>query len=103
MAKELTFKEALRAIKGMKCEHMLVENFINNYDQAYETICRWLDGHPLKTRKQDFLEKYPDAPMLDGKPTFCCRNIGYMISDKDCCGQDCYECWNKSIDEDEKK
>lgn len=100
MSKELTFKEALRAIKGMKSKHMLVENLINNYDQTYETICRWLDGHPLKTRKQDFIEKFPNAKILsDGTPNVCCEDLGYC-EDEETCKGDCNECWNKAIDED---
>ena len=100
MRKELTFREALRAIKGMKSEHMLVENLINNYDQTYETICRWIDGHPLKTRKQDFIEKFPNAKLLyDGTPRACCEDFGYNEDSRNCNGM-CAYCWNKAIDED---
>lgn len=100
MSKELTFKEALRAIKGMKSEHMLVENLINNYDQTYETICRWLDGHPRKTRKIEFLEKFPNAKLLyDGTPRACCEDFGYNEDSRNCNGM-CAYCWNKAIDED---
>lgn len=100
MRKELTFKEALRAAKGMGENTIIVDLLLENYQEAEETICRWLYDHPLKTRKSVLLEKYPDAPILNGKPNFCCRNIGYEISDKDYCRNDCYECWNQPIDEE---
>ena len=99
MRKELTFREALRAIKGMKSEHMLVENLINNYDKTYETICRWLDDHPLKTRKIEFLEKFPNAKLLyDGTPRACCEDFGYNEDSRNCNGM-CAYCWNKAIDD----
>ena len=63
MRKELTFKEALRAAKGMGENTIIVDLLLENYQEAEETICRWLDDHPLKTRKSDLLEKYPDAPI----------------------------------------
>lgn len=103
MRKELTFKEALRAAKGMG-EHILkVDLLLENYQETEETICRWLDGHPMKTRKQNFLEKFPNAKLLnDGMPNACCVDIGY---NEDCvtCKLKCVDCWNKPIDEDEKK
>lgn len=100
MDKELTFKEALRALKGMKSEHMLVENLINNYEQSEEIILRWLDSHPLKTRKQDFIEKFPNATLTsNGIPNVCCRDLGYEES-VGICKETCEDCWNEAIDED---
>lgn len=63
---------------------------------------QWSKEHPLRTRLQDFLEKYPNAPHSDnGTPVICCANLGY---DENwvLCNSDCVACWNKPVEEDEK-
>lgn len=103
MDKELTFKEALRAAKGMGENIIKIDLLLENYQEAEETICRWLDGHPRKTRKMEFLEKFPNAKLLhDGTPRACCEDFGYNEDSRNCNGM-CAYCWNKAIDEDEKK
>lgn len=63
-----------------------------------EFVERWSKNHPQKTRLQDFLEKYPNAPIeVDGTPKVCCENLGYS---KDCNAEvDCVSCWNKVMEE----
>jgi hypothetical protein len=99
MEKELSFREALRALKGMEIYHIVPVNVIEDYDRTEEIICRWLDEHPLKTRKQEFLEKFPNAKLLnDGTPNVCCEDIGYNEDAENCKGM-CEDCWNKLIDD----
>lgn len=72
-----------------------IENFVNIVEQ-------WSKEHPLRTRLQDFREKYPNAPHSDnGTPVICCANLGY---DENwvLCNSDCVACWNKPLEEDGK-
>lgn len=59
---------------------------------------QWSKDHPQKTRKKDFLERYPNAPIeVDGTPKACCENLGYC---KDCNAEvDCINCWNTVMEE----
>ncbi|MFR8759194.1 MAG: hypothetical protein ACLVG7_01510 [Negativibacillus sp.] len=67
-------------------------------DEIVQFVERWSKNHPQKTRLQDFLEKYPNAPIeVDGTPKVCCENLGYC---KDCNAEtDCVRCWNKAMEE----
>lgn len=61
-------------------------------------VQKWSDEHPVKTVKDDFLEKYPNALLdKDGIPTGCIRWLGYHIT----CPPAglCTECWNKPLSE----
>lgn len=101
MEKELTFREALRALKGIhgKDWFLSVGDAISFYEEYETNILAWLQNHPLKTRRHDFLEKFPNAPLyVDGTPEVCCADIGYK-ENIDICGGKCYECWNKQIDD----
>lgn len=62
-------------------------------------------NHPVKTRKEDFFEKFPNAPKdVSGMPIPCVRLCGYIQKQ---CYADCYadrerecaDCWNKELDE----
>lgn len=64
--------------------------------------------HPLRTRLQDFREKYPNAEVYpDGQPVICCARLGY----RKYCGKSfddnhkefkvCFNCWNMPVEEDE--
>jgi hypothetical protein len=58
--------------------------------EAVETVEKWSAEHPVKTRLMDFLEKYPNAPMLAGIPRHVLpKYIGY------CSTFDCLECEHK--------
>ena len=60
---------------------------------------KFIKEHPQKTMLQDFLEKYPDAPLKDdGTPYFCPHNIGYCKDASFCKGHDCKYCWNRFVE-----
>lgn len=61
---------------------------------------QWSKEHPLRTRLQDFREKYPNALLYyDGTPKPCCSDLGYC---KECPEvTTCEECWNMLVEEDE--
>ena len=61
---------------------------------------QWSKEHPLRTRLQDFREKYPNAKMCEnGLPSACCMSLGYC---KRCDDPeiDCEVCWNMPVEED---
>lgn len=69
------------------------ENFI-------EDVCMFGDDRSpedweapiVKTYKQDFLEKFPNANFESSN---ICRKMIYG-EEHDCCGTTCQECWNES-------
>ena len=56
-------------------------------DRIVPIVEKWSEEHPRKTRLQDFLEKYPNAPLNgNGIPNLVPWNVGY-------CGvASCYAC-----------
>lgn len=66
-------------------------------DAADEVVGKWSKEHPKKTFRDDFLEKFPDAPVdSSGFPNVCLMDIykgaDYKCKDED---YDCNECWNQ--------
>lgn len=56
--------------------------------------------HPPKTMLQDFLEKYPDAPLnINGDYPECCPfMLGYKKGDCIKPRGTCVECWNRPVE-----
>ena len=72
-----------------------IKKLINDVDQ-------WSKEHPQRTRLEDFKEKYPHAMMeTDGTPTICCIDLGYRQYDCDPLKENCVDCWNMPVEEDE--
>ena len=54
-------------------------------EKAVEVIQAWSDEHPVKTRLDDILEKYPKVECYDdGTPTFSPCRLGYCTECIDC-------------------
>lgn len=64
-------------------------------EEHLKILEEWDKENPQKTRLQDFLEKYPKAPMHGNSPTACACDLGYS----GVCIDDCEECWNTPIEE----
>ena len=63
---------------------------------------KWSKEHPQKTRLQDFLEKYPNAPVDgNGTPQACCEHLGYCTKSCDPFELTCKDCWDIPIGDDE--
>lgn len=69
-----------------------------------DSVEKWSSEHPAKTRLMDFLEKYPNAPMVDGIPQhvipkylgYCSTTICLACEHK----RDTYDfCWNLPLEE----
>lgn len=68
-----------------------------------DIVKQWSEKHPQKTMLQDFLEKFPNAPLdNDGIPSNCPQSLGYC-SDAYCgihpIGKICVKCWSRPLEE----
>lgn len=65
-------------------------------EKAVKIMQKWSDENPVKTRLDDFTEKYPNyfREPKDDTPNVCCRYLGYI--DK-CPLTKCSECWNMPL------
>lgn len=68
-------------------------DYIPDYPaEASAIIDKWCAEHPQKTYKQDFMEKFPNAKIIEGRPIACAHNLyGDVIT---CANQKCKDCWN---------
>ncbi|MBQ8514644.1 MAG: hypothetical protein IJ496_04540 [Ruminococcus sp.] len=78
---------------------------------ANEIISKWCAEHPehpesvseqpekpKKTYKEDFLEKFPNAPLgLTGSPHGC---VYHAYGDFGACRENCSDCWNEVMPDD---
>lgn len=77
---------------------------LQDYEAMEAAIEEWSDEHPRRTYKQDFIEKFPNAPLdkEDNTPTICPYKVGYFsYDDKPCIIGDsgiCVKCWNRSME-----
>ena len=68
------------------------------YEERVKAVENWSKEHPIKTRLQDFLEKYPDAEIDhdENRPfSICAARLGYLRVDD--CQNDCAKCWNEPL------
>lgn len=77
-----------------------------NYEEMEAKLEEWIAKHPKKTYQQDFLEKYPNAPLNNnGTPKICPYHVGYFnIDEKPCLiGSfvDCIKCWGREMECDQ--
>lgn len=109
--------EALKFLKEWKrmCEYYeckrcigcpLMKNGLCSYDgmpknydelEIHDSVVEWSINNPIKTLKDDFFEKFPDAPTLNnGYPTFYPRVIYESSYNND---KTLEECWDTPYDE----
>lgn len=55
------------------CTFCIMDN--TQVDKANEIILKWCEKHPVKTRKDKFLEIYPNANVRDGVVRVCPKDI----------------------------
>jgi hypothetical protein len=65
-----------------------------------ESVQKWSDQHPIKTRLSMFLEAFPSAKIRtkgeEVRPEVCAKEI---FGDDVLCSKNCYKCWNEQIEE----
>lgn len=77
------------------CKELLVEA----PEEADRIITEWCREHPQKTYIQDFMEKFPNAPLRnDGTPNTCPDRL-YKTAERYCKKGShpfpCKDCWNE--------
>lgn len=80
--------------------HMRCGKYIREHTEAVnEILLKWIDEHPIKTYKDDFIEKFPKASKSEstGVLLVCRKNIYGGKCDN--CG--CENCWNEPYKESE--
>lgn len=77
-----------------------------NSDKASEIILKWCDENPIKTCKDDFFEKFPNArKTYNGYPMFMkCEIYGHKCNkgislDRPMTADDCNSCWDMPMEE----
>lgn len=79
---------------------------LQDYEGMEAAIEEWSAKHPRKTCKQDFVEKFPNAPLdkEDNAPIICPYEVGYFSYDNRLCGgiengdNICRDCWNREME-----
>lgn len=94
----------LNGISG--CNH--VQFMKGKEEDIVSIVKKWCEEHPAKTSLQDFLEKYPNAILTNGRPDFCPLLLGYPKFKfcKSCKNSDSLslffcsydECWNSPME-----
>lgn len=72
-------------------------------DKANETILKWCEEHPVKTRQGELLKMFPKAKIdVDGAlsicPQFINKDFLCQTSEK-CCSDCCKDYWLAEVDE----
>lgn len=85
-----------------KCPMMLLDYDDPDVQSVVDALQAWSDEHPVKTRLEDLLEKFPNTPLReDGLLDFLPTRLGYC---KDCRSCRYFEkicsevCWNEPVD-----
>lgn len=77
-------------------------NSMENMKEAVSVVEDWSKNNPPKTILQDFVEKFPNAPVdSDGLPKLCPYQCGYEEEKCDCRSRNdvsnCFSCWNRTL------
>ena len=95
------------AYDGEICHLCYVPTGANNLVQMIETVKKWREEHPRKTRLDDFREKHPNARVSkSGIPFIVPGMLGYCQADR-CRNCPHYEdwdikdCWDQEAKDDE--
>lgn len=67
--------------------------------EAVDIVQKWAEEHPEKTMRDDFFEKFPNAPRINGSTPFACAKDCYPVS----CYKDghtvlCEKCWERPLE-----
>lgn len=87
-------------LDGTRCEFSTSSSLLDpeNDKRILEVVQNWHDNNPLRTYKEDFFEKFPNAKKYDDGTPMACRNDIYG-NVKDCSGRCCDVCWNEPMED----
>lgn len=112
----MEFKQAMRTVKRIceavggcngcellgNCPFVTIPSNID-LNKIESILVKWAEEHPERTIMDDFLEKFPKAPLKeDGTPEVCAKWLGYC---NDCYGENhkmllCFDCWRRPMTEE---
>lgn len=61
-----------------------------------EIVEQWGKENPVKTYKDDFMEKFPKAELYSSGAPKCCKKQVYGL--EECENDNCSDCWNEPIE-----
>lgn len=71
---------------------------IKNAEKQLELMRKWAEEHPVKTYKDVFLERLPNARTGEAGRPLACRDVVFGIVRR--CTTNCAECWNEPYKEE---
>lgn len=77
------------SLDSYKCE---------NVDKIVTVVEQWSKEHPVKTYKDDFLEKFPNAKTIDGELVIQWCRV-YNKGECNYPSQKCVNCWHQALGE----
>lgn len=88
----------LSKVKDKACLISLIkEREVKNVAEQLEVMYEWVKEHPVKTYKDVFLEKFPNAKMAKKEEPAACRDAVFGIVRH--CTMNCTDCWNEPYKE----
>ena len=94
----------LKKVKGRACLIGLIKGHkVETAAEQLEVLREWVKEHPVKTYKDVFIEKLPNARInkKDSIPTVCRKMVfGGFLNDCIDNGDKCKECWNEPYKEE---
>lgn len=88
----------LRRVKSKACLISLIEEYkVEKVAEQLEVLYEWAKEHPVKTYKDVFLEKFPNARMAKHEEPLACRDAVFGIVRN--CAMNCADCWNEPYKE----
>lgn len=79
-------------------KRMFCDTFVKRYpEEGVRIVEEWGKEHPLKTRRQVFFEKFPNAPRDEyDYPKICPNTCGLGdVSNLESTSITCIDCWDK--------
>lgn len=107
MCKESSSCERCPLYAGIGITRFVCRQFCQNYpEETQEILAKWSAEHPVKSRKQVLIERFPNV-ITDktGTPVACASQLG-LVKTLVCRGEsrvdECRKCWNQPYEEPEK-
>ena len=109
---ETIYEMSKRMCNGINCEDcplhkeantICLIGLIKDYEikkvaEQLEVLYEWVKEHPVKTYKDVFLEKLPNARMSEAGRPLACRDVVFGTVKR--CTADCKGCWSEPYKEE---
>lgn len=88
----------LKKVKGRACLIGLIKGHkVETAAEQLEVLRKWAEKHPIKTYKDVFLERLPNARTDEAGRPLACRDVVFGIEKR--CTANCADCWNEPYKE----